>query len=177
MAAQANNINNNMNITGNVMVTSLENPKFTSVARINVVRFIDERREYVQAMKTECRRHGRPYAKMCIRLRDSFQPVNYLAACLRSWGLHWQWNETNVPDKVIWEKLLSIVDEAEDNEEPDMVKPFDGLILALDGTSVADRALNFIFAAEKAMRDNALLPLMDNRATKKVIIQNIIKRI
>ena len=27
------------------------------------------------------------------------------------------------------------------------------------------------------MRDNALLPLMKNRATKKVIIQNIVKRI
>jgi hypothetical protein len=88
MAAQASN----MNITGNVMVTSPENPKFTSVARINVVRFIDERREYVQAMKFECWRHGRPYAKMCIRLRDSFQPVNYLAACLRSWGLSHEWN-------------------------------------------------------------------------------------
>ena len=174
--AQADN-DNNMNITGNVMVTSLVNPKFTSVARINVVRFIDERREYEQAMKAECRRHGRTFKKMCVRLRDSFQPVNYLAACLRSWGLHWQWDETNVPDRTIWEKLFAIAGEPEDEEEPDMVKPFDGLTLALDGSSVADRALNFIFAAEKAMRDNALLPLMMNQATKKVLIGNIVKRI
>jgi len=109
----------------------------------------------------ECKCHERKYQSICISLRDSFEPVNFMEACMQSWDLDTQYTTFNITNKVLKAKMQEIIDETEDNKEPDLVKPFEGLSLQLGGNSVKNSAFQFIFKAQTAIRTSALTPLMD----------------
>ncbi|KAH9111384.1 hypothetical protein AeMF1_014063 [Aphanomyces euteiches] len=163
-------------LRGSVMVSVVEHPPITSIARDDLVKWMIARKKYIDDMAMECRRHGRPEKKMLVPVKNSFQPPGMLDFLVRVvWKLDNSAND--VTEDEIMEKIQETLDKPRNEEEPNIDAAFKTLRLDYSQRDVSQRFNKFLYDAEQLIKANSLEPLVKINKQRREILKEIAKRV
>ncbi|CAK4346928.1 unnamed protein product, partial [Aphanomyces euteiches] len=163
-------------LRGSVMVSVVEHPPITSIARDDLVKWMIARKKYIDDMAMECRRQGRPVKKMLVPVKNSFQPPGMLDFLVRVvWKLGNSAND--VTEDEIMEKIQETLDEPRNEEEPNIDAAFKTLRLDYSQRDVSQRFNKFLYDAEQLIKANSLEPLVKINKQRREILKEIAKRV